>query len=453
MASAGPAAATAPPAFAATQGMTALAFDDEFSTEATIDRSASGRGGYNWYPQNWFATSVTSPSGYSVANGVLTIGDGRSAGGAALVSAIASNTASHYVGSGFGGGFYIEARIAYDPAAPVSANMWPAFWSMAVEHVYDIKNGYADVQWQGQAPGYVNFAELDFFEGYYPKSGASSYLTTIHEWSNVYSPSKGWTGHVQNGNNSFETGAPIGTGFHTYGALWVPATDSSPGYVQWYFDGRAGPIAHYTQTPTQPSQIASGVYTPDQAGEANPTFAVLDDQRLALSLQTSNSSPLQVDYVRVWQRPAEVAGMPDGQIHGTSGADGLRGTDGPDTIHGHVGDDQVRGLGGDDFVYGGQGADTLYGNDGADFLSGDRGADLLFGGRGRDSFAFGVGHGTDWIADFDFAEGDRVVLATGTSYSVTTHAGQVLITLADGDNLGFVGLSPSAFSSDWIIFA
>jgi Ca2+-binding RTX toxin-like protein len=150
-------------------------------------------------------------------------------------------------------------------------------------------------------------------------------------------------------------------------------------------------------------------------------------------------------------------------VHGDGGADYVRGGQGDDLVYGdagndfhvngNIGNDQVFGGAGNDTVFGGQGSDTLYGDDGADWLSGDLGNDIVYGGAGGDRFLMRVGGGTDWVGDFNAAEGDRVQLAPGTAYTVANSGGQAMIVLASGDGIGLAGVSFGAFSSDWVVFA
>ena len=150
------------------------------------------------------------------------------------------------------------------------------------------------------------------------------------------------------------------------------------------------------------------------------------------------------------------------QVFGEDGADTVRGGQGNDTVYGgagndphvngNIGNDIVYGEAGNDTVYGGQNDDTLYGDAGNDWLSGDLGADLMYGGPGADRFLFRVGAGTDWVNDFNFAEGDRIQLAQGQTYVATSHQGQAMITLGSGTNLGLSGVAASSFSADWVVF-
>lgn len=161
----------------------------------------------------------------------------------------------------------------------------------------------------------------------------------------------------------------------------------------------------------------------------------------------------------------------DDDVNGNMGVDTVDGGDGADTVrggkdddlvyggagddphvNGNMGSDRVYGGVGNDTVFGGQGADTLYGEDGADRLSGDVGDDILFGGAGADRFILRTGGGTDWVGDFNPAEGDRIQLDAGTAYTVTASGGQALIVLSTGDAIGLVGVAPAAFSADWIVY-
>jgi Ca2+-binding RTX toxin-like protein len=112
-------------------------------------------------------------------------------------------------------------------------------------------------------------------------------------------------------------------------------------------------------------------------------------------------------------------------IQGGNGDDRIRGGDGIDTILGQAGNDQMSGDAGNDFLFGGDGGDSLIGGDGDDFLSGDAGGDSLIGGVGVDTLVGGLGaddfipgdfdgislgnnFSTDFIIDFNVAQGDRL---------------------------------------------
>ena len=74
----------------------------------------------------------------------------------------------------------------------------------------------------------------------------------------------------------------------------------------------------------------------------------------------------------------------------------------------------------------------MFGNAGNDFVNGGFGHDLINGGDGADKFFHAggdpdamLGHGSDWVQDYDAAEGDVLVFGgsgTGSQFQVNfTH--------------------------------
>lgn len=126
-------------------------------------------------------------------------------------------------------------------------------------------------------------------------------------------------------------------------------------------------------------------------------------------------------------------GTGNDSLYGGDDADDLQGGSGRDRLEGEAGNDVLVGgaendilLGGDgddtlgddteelgnDLLNGGAGYDTLSGGDGDDTLIGGEGEDALTGGAGADRFEFDLGHEVDVIADFNGADGDRLVLTS-----------------------------------------
>ncbi|MDO6519942.1 hypothetical protein Q4578_00025 [Shimia thalassica] len=125
------------------------------------------------------------------------------------------------------------------------------------------------------------------------------------------------------------------------------------------------------------------------------------------------------------------------EIYGGTGNDNIDGGYGNDELRGDAGNDTIAGGFGADTVIGGRGNDTLtgsafsdqvFGGDGSDFVNGGFGHDLVNGGAGADRF-FHIGvadHGSDWIQDYDAAEGDvlhfGINSATRSQFQInTTH--------------------------------
>lgn len=144
------------------------------------------------------------------------------------------------------------------------------------------------------------------------------------------------------------------------------------------------------------------------------------------------------------------------QFLGGDGADTLYGGQDSDTLDGNGGNDLLYGNRGADSLDGGDGADTLYGGQDADRLNGGNGDDILFGNVGADTLTGGQGadtfhvSGTDTIADFDGAAGDRVVAAEGLSGLAVSNGG-TLASFADGSSVVLLGVAVGTVSPDWFL--
>lgn len=167
-----------------------------------------------------------------------------------------------------------------------------------------------------------------------------------------------------------------------------------------------------------------------------------------------------------------VGGAAFDDIHGNTGNDTASGGDGDDwvvggkdndllfgdaggdVVFGNLGDDTVHGGNGADTVRGGQGNDTLSGGEGNDYVSGDRGADTMTGGAGADLFHTSSDAGIDSVFDFNLAEGDRVLLDPGTTFTVAQVGADVVITLgSSSDQMILVGIQLSSLTPGWIFGA
>jgi serralysin len=147
-------------------------------------------------------------------------------------------------------------------------------------------------------------------------------------------------------------------------------------------------------------------------------------------------------------------GVGDDWVVGGKDNDVVYGNDGSDLVYGNLGDDICIGGDGNDTLRGGQGADSLMGDAGADYVSGDRGEDTVAGGAGADLFHSFTGAETDRVTDFNFAEGDRVLLDPGTMFTVAQVGADTVVTLgAANDKLILVGVQMSTLGEGWIFGA
>jgi serralysin len=143
-------------------------------------------------------------------------------------------------------------------------------------------------------------------------------------------------------------------------------------------------------------------------------------------------------------------GLGDDWVVGGKDQDSLSGGAGADLVYGNLGDDVCEGGDGNDIVRGGQQSDVLFGGAGDDWLSGDRDSDTMTGGAGADTFHSFAEAGVDRVTDFNRAEGDRVLLDAGTTYTVLEESGDVIVLMNVGGQLVLAGVSLSSLTGDWI---
>lgn len=130
--------------------------------------------------------------------------------------------------------------------------------------------------------------------------------------------------------------------------------------------------------------------------------------------------------------------------------DVLRGGQGDDLVYGNLGDDSCNGGDGADIVRGGQGSDSVNGGAGADYVSGDLGADIMTGGAGADIFHSFATAGLDTATDFNAAEGDRVQLDPGTTYTLRQDGADTIIDMGGGNQMTLVGVTLATLPTGWI---
>ena len=151
--------------------------------------------------------------------------------------------------------------------------------------------------------------------------------------------------------------------------------------------------------------------------------------------------------------------MGDDTLHGGGGDDWVVGGKdndvqfgdaGNDVVWGNLGNDTLDGGDGADQVRGGQGADVINGGAGNDFVSGDRGDDTITGGSGADLFHGSQDAGIDRVTDFNFAEGDKVMLDPGTTYTVSQVGADTVLDMGGGNQMILVGVQASTLTGGWI---
>jgi len=277
---------------------------------------------------NWFLHGFYSPpSGGAAQNGNGIYLDGTGNGyGICTAKAGAGHT---WTGTTFGGGAYIEALLSFPPSASPGAH-WPAFWSQDIETLsqnaitaanawggptYNGATAYTIGQmvslsglsyrcianttgnappnatfWQGP---YGNWVEPDFFE--LDAGNITKYGIQMHNWYGTI-PGASNVNCVTSGSPVTIPASVSFANFNKIGWLWIPATATTQGSAQWFFNGaQMGPTVNW-------NQYNSGLAPPPAVGGS--AGSILDQRHLALVLNTNTTCPTQIVSVQVWQASA-----------------------------------------------------------------------------------------------------------------------------------------------------
>jgi len=135
---------------------------------------------------------------------------------------------------------------------------------------------------------------------------------------------------------------------------------------------------------------------------------------------------------------------------GGQGNDSVVSTAGNAILYGNLGNDSLSGGPGNELIRGGQGDDTMAGGAGNDWISGDRGSDTMSGGTGADTFHSFSGAGTDIVTDFSAAQGDKVQLDAGTTYSLRQSGADTVVDMGGGDQLVLKNVTLASLPQGWI---
>jgi serralysin len=149
-----------------------------------------------------------------------------------------------------------------------------------------------------------------------------------------------------------------------------------------------------------------------------------------------------------------------GSVDHLANIEQIQGSTFNDVITGDAQANILIGGGGSDSLSGGDGADrledtgngftTLNGGSGDDWMVAGVGNDALTGGTGADTFHSSAGAGTDVVTDFSYAQGDRVMLDHGTTFTVAQSGADVVVDMGNGDQLVVQNTTLASLPSDWI---
>jgi hypothetical protein len=280
------------PPQALANGFSKKTFSSYF-TFKNFDLRNTRKTGFKWYPWRFFSykPSETSLAQINTDSSITLLGDKKSYN-ANIATATPGNSPGTFWGTAFGGGGYFEASLKFNSNSFLNKHGCPAFWAMALEHLVPLP----PVQWPRMPKGYEHFIEVDILE--FNHADTRQYTGTMHEWYGTIRSCSGFYCQATPPYSSLIRRVPLNTNFsqyHKYGFLWVPATRSTKGYAEYYFDGKKiGDRTSWSQYTNQPPPPGSQPWT----------FGIIDKQHLVLILGTGYKQPLTIRSVNVWQASA-----------------------------------------------------------------------------------------------------------------------------------------------------
>lgn len=278
-----------------------IALSDDFKNLATISTAPTAAAGFNWYTQRLFGYSQTTAESLALDDEGLVINpltDADSGGNYTIATAGVADNADGYVGQTYSNGFYVEARIKFDPSRFRAAGGYPAIWMESIKHA---ANKGAS-QWPGQEAGFERFIEDGIFQYNVTWAPKVAFGGAVHDWFGLY----------PNFTNLTNAGPAAGTPFnnfvvapsnltpgdwntwHTVGQLWVKGSPANGyhGYLQTYFDGRA--------TNMNISWTDNLKVTPETLSGSPSVFSIMDEDAVMLVLGSGTKQPFHVQWVHVW---------------------------------------------------------------------------------------------------------------------------------------------------------
>ena len=265
------------PAPAAAVGYNTNTFSTTRFSASDVDMKGTYLPGFQWYLYNFFGSHPTSAHIAFTGDGSVSVGQGGNGYNGTLASAGQINGYPGFVGTAFGGGAYIEAVVKFDAKKFNGVGIgWPAFWTNSLEGDIGTKSHYFEADlleyFQGQWNDPLNTSHLGITDWYHPwphYSVGAFYGSSQSEWSS----------------------------YNTIAMLWVPATRSMNGYINFYYNGTLMFSQKYTQF-TDSDQSAPSASTPW-------AFGIVDQQHLVIQAGASTTYPITIQSVNVWQANAK----------------------------------------------------------------------------------------------------------------------------------------------------
>ncbi len=258
------------PWLAKEHGMTMLVFEDDFDSYDTIDVNNTGKKGYKWYVERPYRfTTLTAEVDYKVENSVLTVCNVDHKWNYGLGTFHPTTK----VGWSFCKGV-LEFRLRLPNPKILECNAGrdgvPAVWSFPPAKITDEILQWVEPDWMEYwEDGYWTTSIHDCHRAEY--KGPCVYKTTNTKKRGLH------------GLNDYE--------WHTMTFLW------DDGRLEGYLDGEKSMEMTYGGGEVEPPiRLRVGEARTDQ-------YWTMEWQPQTLILGGSEAAPMELDWIRVWQRP------------------------------------------------------------------------------------------------------------------------------------------------------
>lgn len=257
------------PWLAKEHGMTTLVFEDDFDSLDTIDVNNTGAKGYKWYVERPYKfTTLKADVDYKVEDSVLTLCNIDHTYNYGLGTYHPTKRVGWWFCQGV-----LEFRVRIpNPTFPEGngGNGIPAVWSFPPATITD-----DSLQWV--EPDWLEYWATDFW------------TTAVHD-----SRREQYKGPITYATTNSNYRGPSGLGdgeWHTLTYLW------DDGRLEAYMDGKQWMELVYE------SGIAEPKVNHKRGEERNDQYRTMEWQPQTLILGGSETAPLEIDWIRVWQRP------------------------------------------------------------------------------------------------------------------------------------------------------
>lgn len=266
------------PEIAQERGMTRLVFEDDFDSLDTIDLYGTGDKKYKWYTTRPFRATPLTPDDFRIENSVLYLEQHDSLYNYGLC------TYNPRVRRGFSfnkGVLEFRFRIPhyYEDKTKYSVPDCggPAIWSFPIDKIQDTAGEWVEMDWME----YWGTYDGRFPEGYYTTTLHHSRRENMHQFNTF----------IANNATRRGVGCITDAEWHTMTFLW------DDGILQSWFDGMPSVVQRYgAEEGPDPKATIKGELP------LNKIYTPMDIQHLPLIINGAKNNPLEIDWIRVWQK-------------------------------------------------------------------------------------------------------------------------------------------------------